>query len=240
MEAFYYKDPDYVLLWVHILFKANWKDNHILYKGKKLPIKRGQFITSRNSLVKETGINRSKVERILKTFEIEQQIEQQNFFAFRLITVLNYNERQSVSSKTSSERAASEQPVSTTNKDKKDKKDKKKEPKSIVPTMQGQRSGPPKITFNWTLLEFENITPDHHRVWEKAFPAVDIKIELRKYITWLLANKRKAKTTYMRSLNYWFGQVQDRGGTRGSRQAAGGEIEATWIKDYEKKQKEKP
>lgn len=114
LKSFYYKDSEHVHLWLHLLLKANWKEKSILYKGKRFPIKRGQFVTSRKSIVKETGINRSKVERILKTFESEQQIEQQNYYAFRLITILNYNEYQDVSSKLSSKRAASEQPVSTT------------------------------------------------------------------------------------------------------------------------------
>lgn len=126
MDSYFYTEPDYAHLWIHLLLKANHKNKFMTFRGKPFLIKRGQFVTSRAKLVKETGLNRSKIERILKSFESEQQIEQQNFFVFRLITVVNYNKFQKVSTKVSSECAASEQPVSTTNKLKNDKNDNKK------------------------------------------------------------------------------------------------------------------
>ena len=57
------------------MLKANWKDNAILFKGEKFIVKRGQFVSSRKQLAKETGIQESKIERILNTFKSEQQIE---------------------------------------------------------------------------------------------------------------------------------------------------------------------
>ena len=88
MDTFFYRDSTHLHLWLHLLLKANWKDNEVLLGGKKIIVKRGQFLTSRNKLSIETGIQESKVERILKTFKSEQQIEQQHTFRSRLITVV--------------------------------------------------------------------------------------------------------------------------------------------------------
>lgn len=134
----YYKDSEYAHLWIHLLLKANHKETELLWNNEKLIVKRGQFITSRNTLVKETGINRSKIERVLKFLKTEQQIEQQNLYTSRLITIINYDKYQSSEQENeqqvSSKRAASEQQVSTNNKDKKDKNEKndKNKNKSIV------------------------------------------------------------------------------------------------------------
>lgn len=94
MSKGYYSDSHYVHLWLHILLKANHVDTEFLWNGSIITVKRGQFITGRNALVKETGINRSKVERILKVLEKERQIEQQTTNKFRLITVINYKKYQ--------------------------------------------------------------------------------------------------------------------------------------------------
>jgi len=119
----YYTKSEYVHLWIHILMKANHKPNKWLYKNETMKVNSGQFITSRKSLSEETGINGSKVERILKCFEIEQQIEQQNLFVNRLITIVNYDHFQKVNSKVNSKRTASEQQVNTNKNDKNEKKD---------------------------------------------------------------------------------------------------------------------
>ena len=125
----FYKKSDYVHLWIHILLKANHEPNEWIYKNQTMKVKRGQFITSRKSLCRETGIERNKLERILKHLESEQQIEQQNLFSSRLITIINYEQYQKYEQESeqpvSSERAASEQPVSTNKNDKNVKNEKK-------------------------------------------------------------------------------------------------------------------
>jgi len=125
----FYKKSDYVHLWIHILLKANHEPNEWIYKNQTMKVKRGQFITSRKSLSAETGINGSKVERILKHLEIEQQIEQQNLFSSRLITIVNYSQYQKSEQQSeqpvNSEWTASEQPVNTNKNDKNDKNVKK-------------------------------------------------------------------------------------------------------------------
>ena len=125
MEKGYYHKSEYVHLWIHLLIKASYQQSEYLFNDKIESLKPGQFITGRNILVKETGIERSKIERILKTFEIEHQIEQQTNNKFRIISILNWDEYQNNEQHNeqpvSSQQAASEQPVSTYKKLKKER-----------------------------------------------------------------------------------------------------------------------
>ena len=52
------------------------------------------------------------------------------------------------------------------------------------------------------------------RIWEDAYPAVDIERELYKMIAWLNSNptKRKTKRGVNRFINSWLSKVQDKGG----------------------------
>jgi len=79
-------------------------------------------------------------------------------------------------------------------------------------------SKPPKITFNFETKKWENITSDDIQVWKDAYPACDVKAELRKMRAWLLANPDKRKKNYKRFIINWLSRQQDRGGTkRGSK-----------------------
>ena len=73
----------------------------------------------------------------------------------------------------------------------------------------------PKVDFNFTTLKWDNITDEQVKLWEIAFPAVDINSELAKMASWLLANPKKRKTPngYQRFVVSWLGRSQDRGGS---------------------------
>jgi len=103
-----YSDSHAVHLWLHLLILANHKDNTFVMNGVVKSLKRGQFITGRDKLVSATGINRSKIERLLKTFVELEMIEVKTSNRNRLVTLINYDSYQS----DSAERATSEQPVS--------------------------------------------------------------------------------------------------------------------------------
>jgi len=95
MDKTFYTDSHYVHLWVHLLMKANHKEK--MHNGTI--IKPGSFKTGRKSLAKETGINESKIERILKYLESEQQIEQRKTPNFRIISITNWAKFQKVNNK---------------------------------------------------------------------------------------------------------------------------------------------
>jgi hypothetical protein len=84
-------DPDWVSLWIYILCHASFKPTPALWKGKRITLQTGQFVTNRKELAESTGISESKVYRLLICYESEQQIEQQNSNRSSLITVLNWN-----------------------------------------------------------------------------------------------------------------------------------------------------
>lgn len=86
--------PPRVSLWINILILANHSQKKWIFKGSPYSVEPGQFITSRKSLSAITGISESMVERILKEFENEGQIEQQTTNVNRLITVIKYRQYQ--------------------------------------------------------------------------------------------------------------------------------------------------
>lgn len=92
----YYKKSEYIHLWIHLLLEANHDEKEFLWNGQLIKVRSGQFITGLRSLESETGIKRSTVDRILKMFENETQIEQQVTTKFRLITIKNWEEYQKV------------------------------------------------------------------------------------------------------------------------------------------------
>lgn len=134
-KSSFYKDSIYVHVWIHLLLSANWSEKRIKLDGSDqfIDIKPGQFLTSRTKLSAELGINRSKLERILNALKSEQQIEQQTFSKYRVISICNWSEyqqnEQQNEPQVSSKRAASEQQVSTNNnnKNKKNKEESLKE-----------------------------------------------------------------------------------------------------------------
>jgi len=111
----FYKDSQAVHLWVHLLISANHKECEIIRGNKVYKIKRGELLTGRKLLSSETGINESKLQRLLKVFEKCHMIEQQTTNVNRLITVINYDQYQTSEQQTNSKRTASEQQVNTNN-----------------------------------------------------------------------------------------------------------------------------
>jgi hypothetical protein len=110
-----YRDSQAVHLWIHLLLSANHKENKTLIGNKVVEIKRGQILTGRKSLSAATGINEHKIDRLLKLFETCEQIKQQTFSKYRIVSIVNYDSHQSSEQQVSSISAASEQQVSTNN-----------------------------------------------------------------------------------------------------------------------------
>jgi len=127
----WYQKSEFVHLWVHLLMKANHQDAEFWFNGKNIMVKRGSFVTGRKTLSSETGISESKVERILKCFENEQQIEQQTNNRNRLISIVCFDKyqkgEQQIEQQLNNKRTTSEQPVNTNKNEKNYKNDKELE-----------------------------------------------------------------------------------------------------------------
>ena len=113
------KDTDYMALWIYLLLNATHKGYDVLFEGKRISLHPGQLITGRKSISTKLKINENKVQRILKTFESEQQIEQQTTPRNRLITILNWglyqNNEQQNEQQLNNKRTTTEQQLNTNN-----------------------------------------------------------------------------------------------------------------------------
>lgn len=122
------KDSDHVAVWQHLLVMAQYRERQAVFKGETITLNPGQLITGRKAIAKKYKIDENKVQRILKLFENEQQIEQQTSNQNRLITIKNWNMYQQgghpTEQRVNNKRTTTEQRVNTYKNIKKYKKDK--------------------------------------------------------------------------------------------------------------------
>ncbi|MBT8187835.1 MAG: hypothetical protein KJO73_09105 [Croceitalea sp.] len=115
LNSRYGKSIELLGLWTYLILRANHAQKFFTSKGVKLCP--GQLATGRKQIAKDLGINEHKVDRLLKKLEIEQQIEQQTFNKYRIISIVNWSSYQKsehvVEQQVSNNRATSEQQVST-------------------------------------------------------------------------------------------------------------------------------
>jgi hypothetical protein len=64
-----------------------------------------------------------------------------------------------------------------------------------------------KIVFDGS--SFQNVN-GQLAIWQKAYPALDIQIELNKAAAWIAANPKNAKSNYARFLTNWLSRAQDK------------------------------
>lgn len=113
------KDSDYMAIWIYLLLNATHAEIPAMFKGQKIMLNPGQLITGRKVISDKLRVTESKVQRVLKCYESEQQIEQQTGNRNRLITIKNWDmyqmcEHQNVT-QLNDHRTASERPVHTNN-----------------------------------------------------------------------------------------------------------------------------
>ena len=113
------KDADHLAVWVYLLLNAAHSEYDILDGGKRLTLHPGQLKASRKQIADELKISDSKVQRVLKAFEIEQQIEQQTNSHSRVISICSWSKyqtgEQQDEQQVNSHRTASEQQVNPNN-----------------------------------------------------------------------------------------------------------------------------
>lgn len=90
------KDSETFSIWLYLLLSATHQEIPAVFKGQKIMLQKGQLITGILSISKKLKINKDKVQRTLKYFEIDKQIEQQTSNKNRLITILNWEQYQSI------------------------------------------------------------------------------------------------------------------------------------------------
>lgn len=173
-------DPATLSIWIHLLLLANHKETKRMINGRVIAIQPGQLITSRKSLSAKTGVNESKVERVLTTLKNEQQIEQHGTSKFRVISIVKWAEYQSDEQQheqqMDSKRTANEQQMNTPEEVSSDTKNGKNVKKTSLPA-----SGDAKPSRKSRLPEPFMVTKEM-RIWaSESAPAVDLKTETENF-----------------------------------------------------------
>ncbi|MGP8215193.1 MAG: hypothetical protein ACLQQ4_06500 [Bacteroidia bacterium] len=119
MEWEWYRNPATKDLFLHCLFKANWKQKR--WEGKI--IERGQFITGIFVLSAETGLSVQQVRTALEKLQYTGEITRESTNGYTLITVCKYdtyqdekgdgNKRTANEQQTDNKRSTNEQPPLT-------------------------------------------------------------------------------------------------------------------------------
>lgn len=151
------KDSDHFTVWVYLLLNASRVVHNSIFDGKNVELKPGQLIVGRRRISHDTGIHESKVQRILKCFEIEHLFKQQTSNKSRLISILKWNQyqisEQDVEQQLNNKRTTTEQQANTIQEVLEDKEgeERKKNRREIFLSNQKLIEG---IFMNW------GITPD--------------------------------------------------------------------------------
>ena len=119
------RDAEYLAVWCFLCANAAFQPRSAVFAGKPLTLQPGQLITGRKAIAAATGVNESKVERVLNKLESGQRIEQQKCTKNRLISVLAQNTLQKSAQQTEQQPnnncTTSEQQMNTIKNDKKDR-----------------------------------------------------------------------------------------------------------------------
>ncbi len=134
LEWEWYDDMNTKCLYLHCLLRANHSDKK--WRGQE--VKRGQFITSLESLGNETGLTvsqiRTSIRKLISTGNLASKSQAKN----RIITVLNYDSYQDddkqVSKPVTSKSQGSDKVVTTDKNDKNDKNKEKRKVKTLLPS----------------------------------------------------------------------------------------------------------
>ena len=83
-------DPEHFALWTRLILLATHTQIRRDFAGKTIILEPGQFTTSHVSLSKQSGIDESKVRRILKRLKSDEMIDEQTSTKGSLITITNW------------------------------------------------------------------------------------------------------------------------------------------------------
>jgi DNA-binding transcriptional regulator YhcF (GntR family) len=100
-----YQNGTWVRLWLHMLLRASFTDREFRWKGNKITLKSGQFISSSRKLAEELGISRGSVERATRLMEDDKQLSREVGNKGCLYSVSNWDSHQSSEPPASRQRA---------------------------------------------------------------------------------------------------------------------------------------
>ena len=136
LESPIFKDSQALQLWVYLLLKANHKDGKVLIGNTYVPVNRGELLTGRKSLASGTGINESKIRRLLKLYESDKKVTIKKTTKYSIISITNYDSYQDSDQQLTNKRPTTDQQL-TTNKNVNNVK--KKEKVKSVTSLQAKK-----------------------------------------------------------------------------------------------------
>lgn len=128
----WYSDVNTTRLFVHLIFKANWKDGR--FQGVEVP--RGSLVTSLGNLARETGLSVREVRTSLNHLKTTGEVTSKRHAKFSVISIKNYCLYQDVDKQNdkqeTSERQAIDKRATTIEERNKKKKEIREEDKTPV------------------------------------------------------------------------------------------------------------
>lgn len=110
---FYKTDSEAVHLWVHVIMKVNSAPGMVTTEFGDHPVGRGQTITGRHTLARETGIAPDRVKYLLNKLVKMDMITTLANKKFTLLTVTKYDDYQQFFVPTECQQSANANPVTT-------------------------------------------------------------------------------------------------------------------------------
>ena len=80
--------------WVDLLLSVNHKDNKIMFDGKLINVKRGEFITSIRKLCEKWGWSNTKVRRFLDVLQSDRMVSYKSDTRKTIVSIVNYSDYQ--------------------------------------------------------------------------------------------------------------------------------------------------
>lgn len=93
-KSAFFTSSEAVHIFVFLLMRATRVEREMYVGHQKIKLAPGQLVTGRKAISAATGINESKVYRVLKLLKSEQQIEQQMNSKFSIISICNWSQYQ--------------------------------------------------------------------------------------------------------------------------------------------------
>lgn len=211
-------DPQAFSVWVHLLLMANHRETKRMINGQIVVLAPGQLITSRRSISEKTGVQESKVERILKLLKTEQQIEQVGTAKFRVISIVNWglyqSDEQVDEQQMNSRRTADEQQMNTPEEIQEWEECKEKSsPPSVEYATPKKTRAPRKAKIPTPFL-----VTGEMRTWAaESVPGVDLKTETEKFVDYW-RGEATTKADWTATWRNWMRKAQqdhNRPGPRG-------------------------
>lgn len=67
------RDPDWVAIWIHLLLNATHQPYRVNFDGRIVELQPGQLVSGRLAIAAATGVNKSKVKRVLAVMKNDQR-----------------------------------------------------------------------------------------------------------------------------------------------------------------------